>query len=160
MIEREYPLVNTWGAGSYVARVPGKRDREWGFVREFVRGVPDKANGLLRYSLADLGGPGWAIARDRRRVTILLELGELSYRDHGEVDNGDVLRVIKARGSWDGAKCDGADDLEGVKHRRPRAIVDGICTGCVELEQLRVEEVEQAERVKVEQAAAPNVEPF
>lgn len=134
-IEREYPLVNTWGGGSYVARVTGKRDREYGFARDFVRGSPDKANGLLRYSLAELGGPGWAVARDRRRVTVLLELGELSYIDHGEVATGDVLEVVKAA-SWDGGKC--------ADHPR-RVLLEGRPCGDCEREEL--EEEETARRV-------------
>jgi hypothetical protein len=128
-----------------VARVTGKADRDYGFAREFVRGVADKANGLLRYSLEDLGGPGWAVARDRRRVTVLLELRELTYFEHGELATADVLRVVKAAGSWDGATCS--------DHGRPRAILEGVCSVCEE-------DRADRERIAAETATAPEEVPF
>jgi len=99
-----YPFVNDWARGCWVGRPNGKADRDYTYQREFMRGTPHKATGMVRYTLEDLGGEGWIVAKDRRRIRSLVRLEALTWTDHGETSPADVLRVVKA-GSWDGSRC-------------------------------------------------------
>ena len=139
-----YPFTNLWRKGSWVGRPNGKADRDYTYQRDFCNGTPDKASGTLRYTLADLGGPGWVVARDPIRGTRnLIELRELEWVEHPEVPPADVLAVVRA-GSWDGTVCD--------THGRA-IIADRECADC-DTDQ------ETDERRLAYAAAAPTVEPF
>ena len=143
MIERNYPVVNDWRKGVWAARPTGKADRDYVYAREWLSGTPDKTTGTLRYTLADCGGPGWIVVRDGRGTRSLLELGELTYLDHGEVPPVDVLAIVRA-GSWDGAKCADHD----------RALVDNReCPDCQT-------DQENDERRLAYAATAPADDPF
>ena len=106
-----YPFVNAWRKGSWVARPTGKSDRDYVYGRDFCQGKPDKATGTLRYTLADLGGTGWVVARDPIRGTRnLIELRELEWVEHPEVPASDILEVVHAGqpvtpGAWTGEVC-------------------------------------------------------
>ncbi len=102
---KEYPFVNDWAKGCWVGRPNGKADRDYVYQREFVRGATHKATGMVRYTLEDLGGQGWVVACDRRRIRSLIRLDELQWEDTGETSPKDVLRVVQDV-SWDGGRCD------------------------------------------------------
>lgn len=142
---RAYPFVNDWRKRCWVARPTGKADRDYVYAREFLRGRPNKSEGTLSYTLDDLGGPGWIVAKDARGRRALVELGELEWVDHGDVAPADVLRVVRA-GSWDGARCPECEY---------GAVIDGetICPAC---------ETDQAEsdRARAELDAMPDTQPF
>lgn len=108
VIRRSYPFSNDWRRGCWVSRPTGKPDRDYVYAAEFLRGRPDKASGMLRYSLQDLGGPGWIVYKDSRRVRGLVYCDELEYADYGEVvDARDILRVVTADELWQGRRCGG-----------------------------------------------------
>ena len=105
MTPTAYPFVNDWARGCWVGRPNGKADRAYVYQRDFMRGTPHKATGMVRYTLEDLGGEGWVVAKDRRGIRSLVRLEVLTWTDEGETTPADVLRVVRAD-SWDGGRCE------------------------------------------------------
>lgn len=101
---RPFPFVNDWRRGCWVARPTGKGDAAFVFGREFCTGTPHKASGMVRYTLADLGGPGWIVAKDAYRVRHLVRVTEIGWELMGELPARDILAVVQA-GEWDGTRC-------------------------------------------------------
>ena len=133
---QSFPLVNDWRRGCWVARPTGKADRAYVYDREFCRGTPHKASGMVRYTLADLGGPGWVVAKTAYGVRRVVEVTDLGWVDHGELPAFSILEVVQA-GDWDGARCDG-----GSPDCRQPAVFEpeGVCDTC---------ERESGDRVRV-----------
>lgn len=101
---RPFPLVNDWRRGCWVARPTGKPDTAYVYAREFVTGAPHKATGMVRYSLEDLGGPGWVVACDAYRVRSLIRVTEIGWEVIGELAARHILDVVQA-GEWNGDRC-------------------------------------------------------
>lgn len=98
---RPFPFVNPWRRGCWVARPTGDEHPRYGYAREFCTGVTHKASGMVRYSLEDLGGPGWVVACDghtRELVRVTAVGWEVVARD---LRAADILAVV--RNGWDGA---------------------------------------------------------
>ena len=123
----------------------GKADRDYVYQREFMKGTTHKATGMVRYTLEDLGGEGWIVAKDRRRIRSLVRLEVLTWTDEGETSPSDVLRVVKAD-SWDGGRC-------------PRCELGVILEGESQCA-LCSRDDEDRERVASESVDMPEVEPF
>lgn len=117
---REFPLVNDWRRGCWVARPTGEPDSTYVYAREFCTGTPHKASGMVRYSLEDLGGPGWVVVKDAYRVRQLVRVTELGWELMGDLPAWDILAVVQA-GEWDGRRCSSC----GVS-----AVVDGGSDPC------------------------------
>lgn len=101
---RPYPFVNPWRRGCWVARPTGDDHPKFVYEREFVTGTPHRSSGMVRYSLEDLGGPGWVVACDghARELVRVSEIGwEVVARD---LRAADILAVVRA-GEWDGTLC-------------------------------------------------------
>ncbi len=132
-----YPFVNDWRKGCGVFRPTGEEDRQWTYASEYVAGTPHRGTGMVRYSLEDLGGPGWVVVQGLAGRS-LVELGQLEWVDHGEVSPVDVLKVVKA-GKWN-----------GQRHECGAVLLEGICGGCEA----------DAARVAAERATMPDEVPF
>jgi hypothetical protein len=155
-----YPFANDWRKGCWVARPTGKADRDFAYAREFLTGSPHRGSGMVRYTLGDLGGPGWIVACDKRGVRSLILVRDVEYIDYGEVTPKDVLRVVRAD-SWEGRRCPACSVgvvLEGDE--------GGLCVNR-RCESDRAEsEADKAAAVAAAAAAAaardamPDVEPF
>lgn len=103
-VSRPFPFVNDWRRGCWVARPTGKPDQAFVYDREFVTGTPHKASGMVRYTLDDLGGPGWIVAKDAYRVRHLVRVTEVGWELMGELPARHILAVVQ-NGEWDGTRC-------------------------------------------------------
>ena len=118
----QYPLVNDWAKGCFVARVTGSHPK-YVYDREFYNGTPVKSRGTLEYLPGrDLPGPdelpAWFVVRDRYKTDELLEVSELGYRVIASgLTSVEVLEVHTAGapgqpGAWTGERCEDCDSLE------------------------------------------------
>jgi hypothetical protein len=118
---KQFPLVNDWAKGCYVARVTGSHPK-YVYDREFYNGTPVKSRGTLEYLPGrDLPGPdelpAWFVVRDRYKTDELIEVTELGYRVVGTgLTSVEVLDVHTAGapgapGAWTGSRCDVCDSL-------------------------------------------------
>lgn len=151
-----FPFANDWRKGCWVARPTGKADRDFAYGRDFLTGDPHRGSGMVRYTLGDLGGPGWIVACDKRGVRSLVLVRDLEYIDFGEVTPLDVLRVVRAD-SWEGRRCP-ACSVGVVLDGDP----DGFCANrrCESDRADSVTDKAAAVAAAADRDAMPDVEPF
>lgn len=109
----EYPIINDWRKGCYLARVTGPHSK-YVYDREFVSGTGIKSRGTLEYKLGrdlEAAAPAWYVMRDAAGTTDLLAVSDLGWRVVASaVGAADVIDAFGmgapgSEGAWDGARC-------------------------------------------------------